>query len=385
MTSLRRNSTVTIPFTLKLAPFHIAVRSMTVRIDRLTVKSLKRFTRTFTINRTLAGGAHVVTVSVLTHTRRTITSAVLPLIVAQNGETPTPTPSTGSQPDLGSNPDMHGFRSFPSDNPWNRPVDTAPLEPARSTPYYLYASASLHPDFGGNGTWGIPVNVVDNTCPTYTVPFDIADESDPGPYPIAPWMQVEGGWVTADDGQDHHLLVLNRDTGKLYEIYNIRNPAPGVYTGYSGAIFDTRSNALRPLYWTSSDAAGLPIFPALVKFDEVAAGRIDHALRFTLQHTYNGFVAPARHAAGYSDPQLSPMGMRVRLKASVDTSHLGPQSKVIAQAMKTYGMFLADNGSNWFFQGTNDPRWDDDDLNTLKTLHGSDFEVVEMGSVTAQE
>ena len=182
---------------------------------------------------------------------------------------------------------------------------------------------------------------------------------------------------------DHHLLVYNRDTHILYEIYNIsKDPSTGAYHGYSGAVWDVTSTIQRPLHWTSSDAAGLQVVPGLLKYEEVAAGEIKHALRFTLQHTRNVFVPPARHSAGLSDTGLAPMGMRVRLKASVNLSGLGPQSQVIVRALKKYGMILADNGSNYFFSGTNDPRWNDDDLNGLKALKGSDFEVIEYGTPT---
>ena len=308
--------------------------------------------------------------------------------------TPTATPGGGSNssaiPDIGANSNLNGFLPFPSDNAWNTPVDTAPLEP--NPPVYLYSTSPLHPDFGGGpdntgnfSIYGIPFNVVgDDSCPKVSVSFQVAGESDPGPYPICDSMAVENGWTTGD-GNDHHLLVYDRDNHELYEIYQIQKNSNGTYSGYAGATWNTTSDAERPLYWTSSDAAGLEIFPALLKYDEVASGVVNHALRFTLQHSYNGFIEPARHAAGYSDTGLAPMGMRVRLKASVDISHLGPQAQVIATAMKKYGMILADNGSDWFFQGTNDPRWNDDDLNTLKTLQGSDFEVIKMGPITPMD
>ncbi|MEO8031827.1 MAG: hypothetical protein ABI765_13340, partial [Gemmatimonadota bacterium] len=217
--------------------------------------------------------------------------------------------------------------------------------------------------------------------PRVPVSFDYADESDPGPYPIPAGAPIEGG---ASSGGDRHILIIDRDAWKLYELYAAYPDDHGGWTAGSGAIFDLASNSLRPAGWTSADAAGLPIFPGLVRYDEaVTAGAINHAIRFTVVHSRNGYIAPARHAASSSTSvNLPPMGMRVRLKAGFDLSGFSPTARVILQAMKTYGMIMADNGSNWYFSGAPDPRWSDDELNELKGVKGSNFEVVQMGAVT---
>ncbi len=255
------------------------------------------------------------------------------------------------------------------------------MEPARHRPALaansatlvasIGASAHLHPDFGSDAGYGIPYNVVvAATTPKYAVAFDDADESDPGPYPIPASPEIEAG-------SDLHLLVLARDTCTLYELWSARRTAAGWAAG-SGATWNLRSNALRPAGWTSADAAGLPILPGLVRYDEVAAGFIGHAIRFTAPRTRRAYVYPARHFASSSvSAALPPMGTRLRLAASYDISKLPPEARVIAQAMKTYGIILADNGSPWFFQGTSDPRFDDDQLDALKTIPGSAFEVVD--------
>jgi hypothetical protein len=214
------------------------------------------------------------------------------------------------------------------------------------------------------------------------VTFLYADESDPGPYPIPPDAPVEGG--AASQG-DRHILVIDRDHWKSYELFSAYPSGPG-YSAGSGAVFDLGSNAVRPAGWTSADAAGLPIFPGLARYDEaVEQGSIRHALRFTASRTRRAYVFPARHfASSGTDPSLPPMGMRVRLKAGFDASGFPPSARAILQALKTYGMFLADNGGNWYISGAPDSRWDDAELNTLKRLTGNDFEVVRMGPVTTQ-
>jgi hypothetical protein len=246
-------------------------------------------------------------------------------------------------------------------------------------------TVDLHPDFGANwdgGPFGIPYVVVSGSTPLVAVSFDYADESDPGPYPIPADAPIEGG---AGSSGDRHVLIIDRDHWKLYELY-AAYPGQSGWTAGSGAVFDLNSDALRPAGWTSADAAGLPIFPGLVRYDEVVEqGEIRHALRFTAQHTRHGYIAPARHYAS-SDTSSSrpPMGMRVRLKASFDLSGFPPSARVILQALKTYGMILADNGSNWYISGAPDARWSDDELNTLKGVAGSNFEVVTMGPVVTQ-
>jgi hypothetical protein len=203
---------------------------------------------------------------------------------------------------------------------------------------------------------------------------EYGDESDPGPYPIPPDAPVEAGG-------DHHVLVIDSDTCMLYELYHAEYVGPGWEAG-SGAVFDLNSNKLRPEGWTSADAAGLPIFPGLVRYDEVSAGEIRHALRFTVERSQRAYIHPATHyASDRDDPSLPPMGLRLRLKANYDISRYTGMAKVILTALKKYGMIVADNGTSWFITGATDPRWDDDDLNQLKKVPGSAFEVVKSGEI----
>jgi hypothetical protein len=292
----------------------------------------------------------------------------------------------GTVPSLGINASLNGIWPFPDDNPWNQPVDQEPVDPDSDT--YIDSigrNSPLHPDFGANwngGPFGIPYIVVSGDTPKVQVAFQYADESDPGPYPVPADAPVEGG--PASQG-DRHILVVDRDHWILYELFAAYPQGTG-YSAGSGAVFDLSSNALRPAGWTSADAAGLPIFPGLVRYDEVVERKeIRHALRFTAPRTRRAYVHPARHFASSStDPALPPMGMRVRLKAGFDLSGFPQGARVILQALKTYGMFLADNGSGWFLSGAPDARWSDDELNTLKSLTGNDFEVVRMGPVVTQ-
>jgi hypothetical protein len=291
-------------------------------------------------------------------------------------------------PDLGSMATMNGYRPFPADNPWNTPIDTAPLDP-NSAAYISNAipTAGLHADFGAGKYWnngapfGIPYVVVSGTRPRVAINFTAyGDQSDRGPYPIPSDAPIEGGNRASNTG-DRHVLVIDRDQKKLYEIFNAWPQANGRWNAASGAVFDLTSNALRPDQWTSADAAGLPIFPGLVRYDEVASGAIRHAIRFTLQNTQQAFIHPATHAAGLKKTDFAPMGARFRLKASFDISKFPPQSKIILQAMKTYGLILADNGSPWYVSGAPDSRWNDDDLSRLKSVKGSNFEVVYSGPI----
>jgi hypothetical protein len=270
---------------------------------------------------------------------------------------------------------------FPADNAWNRDISA---EPTDSNSDALIASCgaanSVHPDFGteyGGVPWGIPFVAVSGSQPTVPVTFDYADESDPGPYPIPRTAPIEGG--AASDG-DRHVLVIDVDHWKLYELFDAHPVNGGAsWTAGSGAVFDLSSDALRPAGWTSADAAGLPVFPGLVRYDEVAGGAITHAVRFTCPRTRKAYIPPARHYASSStDPNLPPMGMRIRLKASVDISGFPADVQVILTAMKKYGMLLADNGSGFYVTGAPDPRWNDANIDTMKRLHGSDFEVVRM-------
>ncbi len=285
---------------------------------------------------------------------------------------------------LGPGVSLGGRRPLPDDNPWNTAVDLMPVD---SNSDALIASIGLdqafHPDFGANwngGPFGIPYIVVDSNTALVPVSFQYDDESDPGPYPIPPNAPIEGGKTSSGD---RHILVVDRDNWMLYELFAAYKKGSGWKAG-SGAVFDLSSNLLRPAGWTSADAAGLPIFPGLVRYDEVAElGEIRHALRFTASQTRRAYVAPARHyASDLTDPDLPPMGMRVRLKAGFNQAGYPPQAQVILTALKTYGMILADNGSDWYLSGTPDARWDDDQLNALKQLRGNDFEVIQMGPVT---
>jgi hypothetical protein len=293
---------------------------------------------------------------------------------------PAPAPAS----DLGPNASLRGRRPFPADNPWNRRVDREPVDPnSAALIRSIGEDTRLHPDFGAN--WmgrphGIPYIVVPGGTVRVPVAFQYPDESDPGPYPVPPDAPIEGG---SEATGDRHILVIDRDDWKLYELFHVFPQGSGYRAG-SGAIFDLNSNSLRPAGWTSADAAGLPIFPGLARYDEVVEQKaIRHALRFTARRTRRAYVAPARHfASSLTDPNLPPMGMRVRLKAGFDLSRFPPSARVVLQALKTYGMFLADNGGNWFISGAPDPRWNDEDLATLKQVTGKELEVVKMGELT---
>ena len=259
----------------------------------------------------------------------------------------------------------------PADNVWNMDVSGLPVNANSGTwlTSMNAATTKLHPDFGPPKDYGIPFDVVTNAHPTVSVNFLYADESDPGPYPFGRDIHVEGG-------SDRHALMINRDTCTLYELYAARLKGKRASAG-SGAIFDLRSNALRPAGWTSADAAGMPIFPGLVRWDEVQAGFIGHAIRFTVACTQRSYIWPARHQAGQANTNCPPMGARFRMKASFDTSGYSAQAQVILTAMKHYGMFLADNGSDWFFQGAVDPAWPGSLIAELKTVPASSFEAVD--------
>ena len=269
---------------------------------------------------------------------------------------------------------------FPADNWWNTDISGQPVDTASATLIAACGVRNLHPDFGTN--FGIPYVAVGAGEATVPISFDYANESDAGPYPIPANAPIEGG---ANSTGDRHVIVVDTANGKLYEMWNSHplNGGASWHAG-SGAVFDLNSDALRPLYWTSADAAGLPIFPGLVRYDEaVARGSITHALRFTCPSTQAGFITPARHFASSSQSAaLPPMGMRVRLQASFDVSSFPTEVQVILRAMKKYGMILADNGSGWYVSGAPDSRWLDDNLDALKTVPSSAFEVVRMGPVT---
>jgi hypothetical protein len=271
---------------------------------------------------------------------------------------------------------------FPADNPWNRDISTDAVDPnSDSLIAHCGGSASLHPDFGtiyGGAPWGIPFITVSGSQPRVPVSFYYAGESDPGPYPIPPNAPIEGG---PNASGDRHVLVVDVDHWMLYELFDAHPVNAGAtWTSGSGAVFDLASNGLRPDGWTSADAAGLPIFPGLVRYEEaVAQGVIAHAVRFTCPVTRRAYVPPARHfASTRPDSFLPPMGMRVRLKAGVNIAAFPAEVQVILRALKTYGMLLADNGGPFFVSGAPDPRWNDSNIDTMKRLRGTDFEVVKM-------
>eukprot|EP00897_Mesotaenium_endlicherianum_P008133 jgi/Mesen1/7348/ME000377S06566 len=289
-----------------------------------------------------------------------------------------PPPPAGTQTLLG------GCQVFPLDNAWNLRVDSLPVA-ANSAQLVssIGSDAHAHPDFGSGlydgGTIGIPYNLVNAATPTYSLPFDYQDESDLGPYPIPAGYAIESGG-------DRHVLSVDTDTCTLYELYDVAPDGSGGFTAGSGAVWKMSSNHLRPATWTSADAAGLQILPGLARYAEVAAGRITHALRFTARRTRSQYVWPARHQASrLDDASLPPMGLRVRLKQSFDTSKFPPQTKVVLQALKEYGMMLADNGSPWFISGEPNDGWDNDDLHSLHGVFGTSFEVVDMSSVPKPE
>ena len=260
---------------------------------------------------------------------------------------------------------------FPADNAFNRRVDRLPVAPdSRRLIATIGAGAGLHPDFGSVS--GIPYAVVGRHTHRSRVSFDDAAESDRGPYPIPARPPIEAG-------SDRHLLLVDRDACRLYELFAARHTAAGWHAG-SGAIWNLRSNRPRPRGWTSADAAGLPILPGLARYDEVRRGAIRHALRFTAPRTRRAFIAPARHQAGASDDRaLPPMGLRLRLRASFDVSGAPRQARIVLVALKRYGMILADNGSPWYITGAPDRRFDDDALHAIGQVRGSDLEVVDTG------
>jgi hypothetical protein len=270
-------------------------------------------------------------------------------------------------------------RILPSSNSINREIVHAPVDP-NSSRYIasIGAALHLHADFGANPSYGIPYTVVGARQAKVPIEFTAyGAESDPGPYPIPQNAPIEG----AGEAGDRHVLVLQEGACKLYELYDARRSGHGWSAG-SGAVFDLRSNALRPEGWTSADAAGLPILPLLARYDEVHAGRIDHALRVTVPRTQAGYIHPATHYASAStDPSLPPMGLRLRLNARFDLSPYHGQALVILRALKRYGLIVADNGSSWYITGAPDPRWSETDLDQLKRVPGSVFEAVRSGAI----
>lgn len=285
---------------------------------------------------------------------------------------------------LAAPPTIGGCQIFPANNPWNTDISGAAVHP-NSKNYIKYINSHggkfVHPDFGGEADdhYGIPWITVTASQPTVPVSFNYDDESDPGPYPIPDDAPIEGG--SNADG-DRHILVVETTNCVLYELYDAwPNKVGGDVVSWdagSGAIYDLSSNELRPEGWTSADAAGLPILPGLANCEQANSGTIDHALRFTVSRTQRAFIYPATHfASNVTDKNAPPMGLRLRLKANYDTSGLQGQALAIANALKKYGMILADNGSNWFISGEENPAcWNDDQLNALKKIPGKAFEVI---------
>jgi hypothetical protein len=270
-------------------------------------------------------------------------------------------------------PRVGGCPVFPASNAWNRRVDRLPVGAnSRAIVDSIGPDTGLHADFG-SGSWdgapiGIPITVVRNGVPRSRVGFDYADESDRGPYPIPANVKIEGGG-------DRHAVIVDASTCTLYELYALRRSGSGWHAG-SGAIWNLRSNHLRPAGWTSADAAGLPILPGLVRWSEVAAGHVDHALRFTVERTRRAYVYPARHSASdLTGPDLPAMGLRLR--ADYRIAAFPRQARVVLAALKRYGMIVADNGASWYITGEPSARWSNDDLHTLGRVPGSAFEVVD--------
>jgi hypothetical protein len=268
---------------------------------------------------------------------------------------------------------------FPKTNAWNRRVDKLPVAKDSATLIRsMGLSTGVHADFG-SGTWdggpiGIPFDVVSKATPRSKVSFEYSDESDHVGYPIPKRVHIEYG-------SDHHALLLDRSACRLYELGGLERSG-GRWHAWAGAVWSLRSNRLRPAGWTSADAAGLPIFPGLARWDEAKRGVIDHALRFTAARTRRAYIWPARHyASSADDPSLPPMGLRVRLKAGFDVRPFPRQARIVLAALKRYGMILADNGSNWYISGAPSPGWSNDQLHTFGRVHGSDFEVVDASSL----
>jgi len=273
---------------------------------------------------------------------------------------------------------------FAANNVWNARIDTLPVHP-KSSAYVnsIGPTSTSHADFG-SGLWqgapiGIPFVTVPGSQPKVPVSFLYASESDPGPYPIPPTVPIEGG---SSSTGDRHIEVIDQTNCILYELSGAYLQPNGSWTGVAGAVFDLKANNLRPATWTSADAAGLPIFPGLARYDEVAAGVIKHALRFTAPQTQKAFIWPGRHqASSITDPNYPPMGVRFRLKASFNVGSFSTQTQVLLRAMQQYGMFLADNGTAWYVGGAPDERWDNNQLHEFGQLHGTDFEAVDESSL----
>ncbi|EMK17242.1 hypothetical protein [Leptospira kirschneri] len=283
---------------------------------------------------------------------------------------------------LNSDPTLGNCEVFPANNIWNTPVDTLPLHPlSESYVRSIGAQKKLKADFG-SGLWeGMPIGIpfiLTSSANPVPVSFEYTEESEPGPYPIPHNAPIEGGETS--DG-DRHVLVVEQKTCKLYELYSARKKGKS-WTAISGAVFDLKSNQLRPANWTSADAAGLPILPGLVRYEEIASGEIKHAIRFTAKKTQKAYLWPARHyASKITDKNVPPMGTRFRLKASFNIDGFSKENQVILRALKKYGMILADNGSDWFLSGAPNEKWNNDQLHKLGKVLGDQFEAVDSESL----
>jgi len=299
---------------------------------------------------------------------------------------PPPPPSACSVMAPGQGGSLNGFVPFPADNLWNKDISSAPVDPnSTALINFIGASVTIHPDFGSGlyqgSSIGIPYVVVDSTQPLVPINFTAyGDESDPGPMPVPANAPIEG-YPNPGNG-DRHVLVLDNNNCWLYELFSASAGSGGAWNAASAAVWDLQNDEQRPWTWTSADAAGLPIFPGLVRYDEVTAGHINHAIRFTLQFSRAAFVPPASHWAATSTQSMAaPMGMRLRLKSSFDVTTFSQTNQVILNAMKKYGIIMADNGSSMYISGAPDDRWSNDDLHSLGSVTASDFEVVEMNPI----
>ncbi len=302
--------------------------------------------------------------------RREVANAV------RSDEPPAPlAPQEPASPNGG--PSVGGCPIFSADSAWNRDVSNDPVD-ARSAQYMANIAAhgphTLHADFGSRARYGIPYMIVPESTPMTAVRFDeYGDESDPGPYPIPMNAPLE-------TGRDHHVIVVQQGTCRLYELYHARRSRNGWLAG-AGAVFDLRNGTTRQRGWTSCDQAGMPILPGLARRNEVSAGAIRHALRVTFDHTQAGWIAPANHPGGTDDRDAPPMGLRLRMKASYDISRFTGQTRVILEALKRYGLLVADTGTNWYISGAPDSGWDADDLDQFEDVSGDAFEVVATGEI----
>jgi hypothetical protein len=309
-------------------------------------------------------------------------AAALALSVAIAGVVAVPSGATAHHVRRSSAALEYGCPILPAEDPLNQEIADAPVSP-NSANYIasIGLSAHLHPDFGTNPSYGIPYTVVGPEQPKVPIKFNkYRSESNPGPYPVPVNAPIEGGGKNGHG--DKHVLVVQEGSCTLYELYKAHYKGAAGWTAASGAVFNLRSDALRPEGWTSADAAGLPIFPLLARYPEVAAGQIDHALRVTVPETQNGYIHPATHfASASSNPNLPPMGLRLRLKASYSLAGFSGESLVILEALKRYGLIVADNGSPWYITGAPNPHWSDENLEQIKQVPGSAFEAVETGPI----